>query len=340
MNNKILIIGGNGLIGKTIGKMLSERNPNLQIFIGTRKKSNSNTEISMDVNDPNTFDNLLKKAFSLIVLCTRDPQNNVLNYAVTHKIDYIDITKPTAELVEAHQSLKHKMLNNKIVFSSGWMGGITPLVLYSTGVLVKSIQKINLFVYYSTKDKAGESSADFMAENVNNPFVMYENNVALKTKHFLDSENYHFLFESVKRRFYNFYIPDLYIFNQIEKIPTVKSKLTFDSKWITNALAIMQKTAFFKLLNYKGRKLIFGGGGKGDSSIFEIVYRTTSEEKKIAVKCEKGQSELTAFSTVLHIEKMLQNSNPNGIYFSHQLHNANEFVHLLTENSSISIKKS
>lgn len=340
MNNKILIIGGNGLIGKTIGKMLSERNPNSQIFIGTRKKSSNSSQITMDVNDPNTFDNLPKNTFNLIILCTRDKQNNVLNYALTHKTDYIDITKPTPELIAAHQSIKDKTIANKIVFSSGWMGGLTPLILYSTGVLSKSIQKINIFVYYSTKDKAGESSADFMAENVNNPFVMYENNLAVKTKHFLDSENYNFLFESAKRKFYNFDIPDLYIFNQIEKIPTVKSKLTFDSKWITYTLAILQKTAFFKLLNYKERKLIFGGGGKGDSSIFEIVYRTSSEEKKIAVKCEKGQSELTAFSTVLHIEKMLQNSNPNGIYFSHQLHHANEFVDLLTKNSSISIKKS
>ena len=137
---------------------------------------------------------------------------------------------------------------------------------------------------------------------------------------------------------FDFDIPDLYIFNYIEKIPTVNAKLTFDSKLITSALAIMQKVNFFKILNFKKKKLIFGGGGKGDISTFEIVYtNNASLKRKITLMCEKGQSELTAFSTVLHVEKMLENSNPSGIYFSYQLHEPKQFIGLLTSNKSIKI---
>tara|TARA_R100001369_G_scaffold36875_1_gene62305 strand:+ start:384 stop:554 length:171 start_codon:yes stop_codon:yes gene_type:complete len=55
------------------------------------------------------------------------------------------------------------------------------------------------------------------------------------------------------------------------------------------------------------------------------------------LKCEEWQSELTAFSTVLHVEKMLENSNPKGIYFSHQLHEPKNFIDSLTLNKSITI---
>ncbi|WP_367753781.1 hypothetical protein [Flavobacterium sp. WC2430] len=39
MSKTILIVGGTGLIGKTIYKMISDRNPDLKILIGSRKKT-------------------------------------------------------------------------------------------------------------------------------------------------------------------------------------------------------------------------------------------------------------------------------------------------------------
>jgi hypothetical protein len=42
------------------------------------------------------------------------------------------------------------------------MGGIVPSLLYSTGILANDIQRVKMMVYYSIKDKAGSSSADFI----------------------------------------------------------------------------------------------------------------------------------------------------------------------------------
>lgn len=339
MSNTILILGGTGLIGKTIHEMISERNPKICCLIGTRRNSNDKNYIQVDVDDLNTFEKLKIHSINLIVVCVKDKYNNALHYAIKHKIDYIDITKPTPELMKAYSSIDKNLVESKIVFSSGWMSGITPLILYATGVSTNEIKQIKIVIYYSSKDKAGKSSADFMAENVSKPFVVYENNFAVQTKHFLKPEDHIFNFDSQKRKIFDIDIPDLFIFNQIEKIPTVKAKVTFNSKLVTSALAFMQKINFFKILIYRERKLIFGGSGNGDISAFEIIFSNhKSEETRICVKSEGGQSELTAFSAVLHIEKMLENSNPNGIYFSHQLHQPQKFVDLLTSNKSITIQ--
>lgn len=339
MNNTILIVGGTGLIGKTVHKMLLERNPLVKILIGTRKKDPKPNHIQFDVNDLKTFESLKNHSINLIIVCTKDTNNHVLNYAVKDGIDYIDITKPTIELIQAHNFVQKSTIESKIVFSSGWMGGIAPLLLYSTGVLQNEVKNIKIIVYYSTKDKAGKSSADFMAENVSKPFLFFKNNLTIKTKHFLNAEYNVFRFDNQKRKVADFDIPDLYIFNQIEKIPSISAKLTFDSKIITAALIVMQKISFFKILMLWERKLIFGGSGNGDISSFEIIYSGNKlKENKITLTCEKGQSELTAFSTVLHVEKMLQNGNPNGIYFSHQLHENKKFIESLTSNQSILIQ--
>ncbi|WP_027075674.1 saccharopine dehydrogenase NADP-binding domain-containing protein [Maribacter antarcticus] len=336
MSTTILIIGGTGLIGKTIHNMLSKRDSQLKILIGTRKKDSIPNHIQLDVNDFESFESLKKHAITIIIVCTKDANNHVMNYAIKHKIDYTDITKPSNELLKAHESIKNNLIDSKIVFSSGWMGGIAPSLLYSTGVLAKDIQSVKMMVYYSTKDKAGSSSADFMAHNVSKPFFFYQNNLAKKTKHFLDGEDTKFDFDNQKRTVSDFDIPDLYIFNQIEHIPNVRAKMIFDSKIVTAILPFMQKIGFFKMLNFREKKWIFGGSGNGDISSFEIIYTDNgSKEKKIVLKCEAGQSELTAFSTVLHVEKMLENSSQKGIYFSHQLHEPKKFIDALTSNKSI-----
>jgi hypothetical protein len=114
--------------------------------------------------------------------------------------------------------------------------------------------------------------------------------------------------------------------------------MTFDSKVVTAILPFMQKIGFFNILGFREKKWVFGGGGNGDISSFEIIYSDdTSKENRTVLKCEEGQSELTAFSTVLHVEKMLENSNPNSIHFSHQLHEPKKFIDSLTSNKSITI---
>ena len=94
----------------------------------------------------------------------------------------------------------------------------------------------------------------------------------------------------------------------------------------------------FKILSYRAKKVVFGGSGKGDVTSFEILFTTDETKKeKVILKCQKGQSELTAFSTVLHIEKILENAVPAGIYFSHQLHRHKAFISSLIVNKTISI---
>ena len=223
MSTTILKIGGTGLIRKTIHKMLSKRNPPLKILIWTQQKDMIPNQIQIDVNSLESFESVKKHAINVIIFCTKDANNHVLNYAVKHKIDSIDITRPSNELLKAPDSIKNNFIERKIVFSLGCMGGIPPSLLYAISILANEIQSIKMMVYYSTKLKVSSSSADFLAHNVNKLFLLYH-----------------------KRNLFDFDITDLYIFNQIAQIPTVRAKMTFDSKVVSAILPIVQKIGFLR----------------------------------------------------------------------------------------------
>lgn len=338
MEHNILVVGGNGLVGKTIIRILKERNPHINIFTGGRKGGKTDRDLKIDVTDPGTFKNIQEHHIDLIILSVNDPSDHILQFAIANGIDYLDITKPTPALVKAYDIAGNSTVRSRIVFSSGWMGGIVNGLVKTLSDQVKDIQEVQLFVYYSVKDLAGESSAHFMAENVAKPFVRYENNSPVSIKHFLDSEYFDFSFGIGKRTVYNFDVPDLYILNRIEKIPTVSVKMTYNSKPVTWLLGAFQKIRFFNILSLKERKMIFGSSGNGDYSIFEIKVKTKGGYRKLSLQSVKGQAELTAFSTVLHTEELLKGSHENRIYFSHQLHQPSSLLEKLNACETIHIQ--
>jgi saccharopine dehydrogenase-like NADP-dependent oxidoreductase len=319
MEQNILIIGGNGLVGKTISRILKSRNPHLTVYIGGRKGGQTDKDLRIDVTDPSSFKVILEKKISLIILSVNDREDYVLRFAIAHHIDYLDITKPTPALVKAYDIAGKSDVNSRIVFSSGWMGGIVP-GLVNTLSSSDDIKEVKVFVYYSVKDLAGESSAHFMAENVAVPFVHYKNDKPVSIRHFLDTESFKFSFGIGERKAYNFDVPDLYILNKVERIPGVSVKMTYNSRFITWLLGSFQYLRIFNILSLKERKMIFGSSGNGDQSVFEIVVKDKEGQKKLSLRSMKGQAELTALSAVLHTEELLRNPHENNVYFSHQLH--------------------
>ena len=66
MKSNILIIGGNGMVGKTIARIFSSRNPNRNIFIGGRKQGKTENDLIIDVTKPQTFQSILDKKIDVI----------------------------------------------------------------------------------------------------------------------------------------------------------------------------------------------------------------------------------------------------------------------------------
>lgn len=338
MKKNILIVGGTGLVGNKIARLLKERNQNYTLFIGSRKSDSSvSNTLHIDVNAPETFKPILENNIWLVVLSTNDKADNILIFCIENGIDYIDISKPSPDLEKAYRLAQEKTVTSRIVFSSGWMSGIVGSLVSRTEPNIDAIKEVNVFVYYSINDLAGVSSAFFMAENVAKPFKIYQGNKPIPVKHFLNSVVHNYSFGIGNRQAYNFDTPDLFILNKIEGIPTVEVKTTYSSKPITRLLQVLQSLRIFSILPLSLRKLLFSANGTGDQTIFDIVVNTENGSKQVSVQDISGQAHLTALSTVLHIETMQETDQNNGVYFSHQLHTSSKIYDLLNSENGIII---
>lgn len=340
MNTNILIVGGNGFVGQIIHDLLQKRNPKLNVFIGCRNpKPESKKQININVTNSNSFNVITENDISLLVLCTSDKENNILKYSITNKIDYLDITKPTNELEIAYQFANGKDIYNRIVFSSGWMSGIVSSLLNWAEPDLKNIKEVLIFIYYSVNDASGKTSADFMADSVSKPFKIFQNNKTYLSKYYLKPQLHTYLFNIGKRKTYLFDTPDAFILNKSENIPTIKTRTTYSSKFITWLLYVFQIAGIYNFLSLKLKKKMFANNGKGDKTSFEIVFKSNNISQKVSLQNMTGQAELTAFATVLHIEQLLNSELKDGIYFSHQIHNSTSFIEQLLTMKSIRIIK-
>ncbi|MCO6564789.1 MAG: hypothetical protein J6581_05035 [Apibacter sp.] len=162
MTKNILLIGGTGFIGNKIYQLLLQRNADFSIYIGSRNPKSKN-HIHINLWEPQTLTVIKEKNIDLVVLCTNDNNDLTLNFCIDNQINYIDITKPAKQLQKSYHALKSKKINSRIIFSSRWMSGIISGLLN----LDNKIKEINISIYYSSKNKSGPSSTDFIAENIN-----------------------------------------------------------------------------------------------------------------------------------------------------------------------------
>lgn len=335
----ILIIGGKGLLGTHISQILKERNSRINMLIGSRNPT-TNNQIEIDVNRADTFQKIISYKIDLIVMCTIDTQDQVLSFCVDQGIDYLDTTKPNPQLKKTYQNFAGNAVNSRIVFGSAWMGGAI-LSLIKDSYSLDKVVDVKIFIYYSLKDRAGKSAADFMAENISASFPIYSNGRIKQIRHFEGIEKHNFSFvedKGLKTTYFD--VPDLFILHKIEHIKNVVVKVAYNSNWSNSILAICQKINLFKLLSLATRKKLFESKGKGDITGFEIfVKNKDNAQHSISLVHQDGQSELTAYSTCLHIEQLLNKQIDNGFYFSHQLYKKGEYINNLRMNNRIKINK-
>ncbi len=332
----ILLVGGTGLQGRLTQQLLQDRQTPVKLFISSRKEGS--TTIQIDVLLPHTFQNILKAQIDLVVICTVDAKNELLYFCIEYGLDYLDITKTSKAIAEAQQFALSQQLSSKIVLASSWMGSVVPALIQDS-FMWSDIEAVELLIYYSMRDKAGASAADFMAENAAKKFPLYSEGKKKYVRHFEGGIKHRFAFSKKVFRLYHFDAPDNYVLHHIERIPNVSTAITYGDNFSGLILSAMQKLYLFDILPLAIRKKLFYANGEGDRTAFDIRIKTkTGKTTKISLINKKGQANLTAFSTVLHIEKLISDKDlPAAIYFGHQLYTKGAFSTALSHNTNISI---
>ncbi|WP_028543709.1 saccharopine dehydrogenase [Paenibacillus taiwanensis] len=327
----VLIVGGYGVVGSQIARILLQRHPGMIILLGGRnpnrpvpfeEKSVQTVSVNNMAEDPLEH---VTEELTLIINVVNDLEDRLLLSAVRRRIPLVDVTRWTERFIHAFNKLEEVNTSTPVIFSSGWMGGTAALFakIISEGLWDTHI---NIHALYSLKDKAGPDSTAYM-DRLSIPFDIVENKVKRSVYPMTDP---------IKVRFPNDYITKSYRLDTPDHVTLVKDKnisaahfrIAFDNKASTCALVAMVRTGLWGRLSgerfRRVRHSVLYNPGNGQPHYLVIHIRGRNvegqyEERTIQLTDPLGQTHLTALGAAIQAENIVRAAdnywrNPRAYY--------------------------
>ena len=232
--------------------------------------------------------------------------------AVRNGIPYVDITRWTERIREAAARVTGESLRAPVMLSSAWMAGIAAIVAVAASRQLKRVERIDISVLYSLKDKAGPNSAEYM-DRLATPFEVTLNGVRQLVKPYTDPRRITFP-GGYTAKAYRFDTPDQLTLPTTTGTETVAARIAFDAAMATRLLVLLTRSGIWKLISGKRftslRRSLLYNPGQGASH--EIVIEATGADEsgnprtvRAGVVDQKGQTHLTALGALVQVERLL-----------------------------------
>lgn len=328
-DDSIVIIGGYGLVGSEIARLIHVYHPEITIGIAGRSAEKASSLlkelgnahfIQMDVNEPESLNHLPSRP-SALVCAVNDTHDYILKKAVSDGIPLVDITRWNEPLLRAIESLKSVQLKSPILFSSAWMSGISAIMARHVINELENPVLVDIDILYSMNDKSGPNAIEFM-DQFHKSFAVIEDASLKWIKPLRNSHITNFP-GSRRYRTYRFGTPEQYTLPLLTGIRKAVTRISFDSGWVTRLLAFVVQSGLWKLISGKRfdivRKSILYNPGDGAAAVVMVEAQGGDGLKKTVTAIDPlGQSHLTAVGALIQIERILgldKAHPPEGITF-------------------------
>jgi saccharopine dehydrogenase-like NADP-dependent oxidoreductase len=317
-NDAVLIAGGYGVVGQQAAQVIRQRHPDLPLIIGGRNPAKAetlareltNADIAMlDVEQPNPLNGLRPRAILAVV---NDPLDYLLLDAVRGGIPYVDITRWTERVKIAVSGTSAKVLQAPVLLSSAWMAGVAAVVAVAISRQLRGIDRIDISVLYSLKDKAGPNSAEYM-DRLATPFSVMLNGMHKQVYPYTDPRTITFP-NGYKGKAYRFDTPDQFTLPTTIGARTVAARIAFDDAMATMLLVVLIRSGLWKLMSAQWftplrRSLLYNpGSGASHQIVIDAVGQDESGNAKTiqaTIVDSQGQTHLTAVGALIQLERLL-----------------------------------
>lgn len=317
-NDAVLIAGGYGIVGQQAAQVIRQRHPDLPLIIAGRNPAKAETLareltnadiVMLDMEQPNPLNGIVPRAILAVV---NDPHDYLLTDAIRAGIPYLDITRWTERVRFAVSRVAAESLRAPVMLSSAWMAGIAAVVAVAIFHQLKRVDRIDISVLYSLKDKAGPNSAEYM-DRLAIPFEVMLNGERKQVYPYTDPRKVTFP-SGYTAKAYRFDTPDQFTLPVTTGAQTVAARIAFDDAMATNLLVLLTRSGIWKLISGKRftslRRSLLYNPGKGASH--EIVIEAAGVDENGNPKTvlatiidPKGQTHLTALGALVQLERLL-----------------------------------
>lgn len=320
----VLVVGGYGVVGRHITRILNEQYSDLEVYVGGRNVENAKDLVEGDnrihaVKIDNEATNPLsdvKNDVTLIINAVNDPYDHLLRAAVEKGVPIIDITRWTEHMKKSIHDLNNMKLQSPVILSSGWMGGVASLFTKLTAASFKDVQSVDINIFYSLKDNAGPNSIAYM-DRLSVPFEIIENKKVRYVYPMTDPVRVQFP-NQYRTKCYRIDTPDHITLPKTIEADSVNVRLAYNHKFTTYTLRFLVATGIWKLISGKRftsmRQSLLYNPGDGDvhQMVIEIKGLDQDNNQKrtiLTISDPLGQTHLTALGAVIQAEKLLGEKN-------------------------------
>lgn len=335
MKDQIIVIGGYGQVGQAISRRLGELFPGKVYAAGrnlqrARKFSQSAggkvQPLHLDVQAPPS-PNLLKQA-RLVVMCLDQTDTRFVQFCLESGTHYIDVSADYSFLAQIEKH--HPMALSggaTAVLSVGLAPGLTHLLARHAHSLLDNTDSIDISIMLGLGDQHGQAAIEWTIDNMNANYTVVVQGEPKEVSSFTGGKKISFSKGKKGRMAYRFNFSDQHVLPTTLGVPTVATRLCFDSAGVTRLLAGMKATGMLRSLNWSPvRKAAIGLLGKpymGTARFaVKVDARGTYQGQSALAECYlQGEHEalITARMATILSEALYRSELPHGVHHIEQL---------------------
>ncbi|WP_405111264.1 saccharopine dehydrogenase NADP-binding domain-containing protein [Paenibacillus sp. FSL K6-1217] len=256
MKTDIVVIGGYGHVGSQICRILGAQHPgkvyaagrNLQRAEEFSRSTGGNVKpLQLSADLP--LDPKLLEKVKLVVMCLDQQDTRLAEACLQSGTHYVDISASGDFLTKLHRldAVKHK-LKAAAVLSVGLAPGLTNLLAARAVQELDRTERIDISIMLGLGDSHGQAAMEWTVDNLGAGFEITEHGRPRTTSSFTEVKAADFGFELGTHRAYRFPFSDQMTLPQVLEVPSVSTRLCFDSRSMTSAAALLRRTGLSRLL--------------------------------------------------------------------------------------------
>ncbi|PRR90189.1 MULTISPECIES: saccharopine dehydrogenase family protein [unclassified Bacillus (in: firmicutes)] len=255
MRSQVMVIGGYGHVGQQICLQLSEVYPGQIVAAGrsyekaekfSRQTKGKVRPYQLDVSE-SSYSEWMDKT-KLVIMCLDQEDPSFAETCLRSGIDYIDISAKGAYM-EQLAKLNHQYIGATALLSVGLAPGLTNLLAAKAASMLSSVNQIDIGIMLGMGDQHGKAAIEWTLDNVHTDYVLTKHHQRKRVKSFTGGKRIDFGRSLGKRHAYHFPFSDQQTLPSTLRVPTVTTRLCFDSRVATRALAFTRSLGMTSFLN-------------------------------------------------------------------------------------------
>ncbi|MFW5435745.1 saccharopine dehydrogenase family protein [Paenibacillus apiarius] len=335
MKDNIVVVGGYGHVGKMICKELGDLHPG-KVYAAGRNferaeqfcQSTSGKVKPLQLNAQGAADpNLLARA-KLVMMCLDQTDTAFVSSCFHSGTHYIDVSANRSFLEQVEHRRKEAAANGATaILSVGLAPGLTNLMALQAQRLMDETKSIDISIMLGMGDQHGQAAIEWTVDNLNTSFEVIEDGCPITVAGFTDGKQIDFGAEWGRRTAYRFNFSDQQTLPRTLGVPTVSTRLCFDSAAVTALLAGARAANMFRLLKtgWIRRAVVrcFGMMRIGEEAFaVKVDARGSKSGEEAWAECflhRKNEAQMTAKVAVFAANAVLTSQLPHGVYHIEQL---------------------